>query len=76
MYLPVRLQHSGSHAWQTLRESAQAAAGISGIFLTRVSPFRAMVSLCEPRVARALRHVGGDELSHTVLDSSRHAAGN
>lgn len=30
MYSPIGLQHSGPHAWRTLRECAQTAAGISG----------------------------------------------
>jgi hypothetical protein len=45
MYLPIRLQVSGSRAWHLLCESAQIAAGISGIHLTRLNPQRVAVSL-------------------------------
>jgi protein-S-isoprenylcysteine O-methyltransferase Ste14 len=45
MYLPIRLQHSRSRAWHLLCESAHTAAGMSGIFFTRLNPQRAVVSL-------------------------------
>jgi hypothetical protein len=45
MYLPIRLQHSGSRAWHLLSESVQTAAGMSGIYLTRLNPQRVAVSL-------------------------------
>jgi protein-S-isoprenylcysteine O-methyltransferase Ste14 len=45
MYLPVRLQTSFPRALHVLLESAQAAAGVCGIFLTQLTPWRVAVSV-------------------------------
>jgi protein-S-isoprenylcysteine O-methyltransferase Ste14 len=79
MYLPIRLQHSGSRAWHLLCESAHAAAGISGIHLTRVNPQRAVVSLTVLLFAtwslgrEASATPGSALLAFVVASAARHA---
>jgi protein-S-isoprenylcysteine O-methyltransferase Ste14 len=79
MDLPIRLQHSHSQAWHQLCESAQTAAGMSGIFLTRLNPRRAAVSLTVLTFATwslgrdAAETPGSALLAFAVAGVARHA---
>jgi protein-S-isoprenylcysteine O-methyltransferase Ste14 len=45
MYIPARLEHSVPRALHALFDGVQAAAGMSGVFLTQLTPLRIGVSL-------------------------------